>query len=146
VNRYFLLTVYRCSRSVTARGLARSALEGDFLALPLLWDYVHESGVGLMQSLKVGECYLIRTRDSAYTGRVRAASFTDVVLGEAAWLPHMMSGYHEALRNGDLSHVEPYPDEVILSTAVIIDAARWLHPLPRDLKRPLLPSQDDVPF
>ncbi len=144
MNRSFLLALYRCSRSLTARGLARSALEGDFDALPLLWDYLHETGVSAMQSLKVGECYLIRTRDSAYTGRVRAVSFTDVVLGEAAWLPHI-PGLHEALRNGELSHVEPYPDEVILSTAVIINASRWLHPLPRELKRPVL-NDEDIPF
>lgn len=144
MNRSFLLTLYRSSRSQTARGLARAALEGDFDALPLLWDFLHETGVGVMQSLKVGECYLIRTRDSAYTGRVRSVSFTDVVLGEAAWLPHL-PGLHEAVRNGELSHVEPFPDEVILSTGVIIDATRWLHPLPRDLKRPIL-SDDDIPF
>ncbi len=144
MDRYFLLTLFRCSRSLTARGLARAALEGDLDALPLLWDYLHESGVGIMQSLKVGECYLIRTRNSAYVGRVRSVSFTDVVLGEAAWLPHVPS-LHEALRNGELPHVEPFPDEVILSTSVIIDASRWLHPLPRELKRPML-GDDDIPF
>jgi hypothetical protein len=144
VHRAFLLALYRGSRSQTARGLARAVLEGDFDALPLLWDFLQETGVGPMQSLKVGECYLIRTHSSAYTGRVRSVSFTDVVLGEAAWLPHLIT-LHEAVRNGELNHVEPFPDEVIVSTSIIIDATRWLHPLPRELKRPVL-SDDDIPF
>jgi hypothetical protein len=38
------------------------------------------------------------------------------------------------VRPGSLAEVEPYPDEVIVATAAIVDAARWDHPLPREPK------------
>jgi hypothetical protein len=86
-----------------------------------------------VQSLQVGACFLIRTVTHYYTGRVKALTATDVVLGEAAWIPDT-GRYHEALRTGVLREVEPYPDEVIVSLTAIVDAARWDHPLPREPK------------
>jgi hypothetical protein len=86
-----------------------------------------------MQSLKVGEAYLIRTVTHYYTGRVKAVSTTDITLGEAAWIPDT-GRYHEALKTGHLNRVEPYPDEVIVATGAIVDAAIWGHELPRDPK------------
>ena len=146
MHRHFLLSLLSPRRSATLQGLGRAALEGDSGVLPFLWDFLHESGEGYMQSLRVGECYLIRTTTYTYTGRVRSVSFTDVVLGEAAWIPETGS-YHGALRTGNLNSVEPYPDEVILATAVIVDAARWDHKLPREAKGSALYVVDDeIPF
>jgi hypothetical protein len=146
MHRQFLLSLLSRRRSAPIQGLARAALEGDAGVLPFLWDYLHECGERAMQSLRVGECYLIRTTAYTYTGRVRSVSFTDVVLGEAAWIP-ATGGYHEALRTGNLAAVEPYPDEVILSTAAIVDAARWEHKLPREAKgSALMVGDDEIPF
>lgn len=86
-----------------------------------------------MQSLKVGTCYLIRTVTHYYTGRVKSLTTTDVVLEKAAWIPDT-GRYHEALSHGNLREVEPYPNEVIVSLAAIVDAAPWDHPLPRKPK------------
>jgi hypothetical protein len=83
-----------------------------------------------MQSLQVGECYLIRTVTHYYTGRLKSLTTTDLVLEEAAWIPDT-GRYSVALQTGQLLEVEPYPNEVIVSLAAIVDAARWSHPLPR---------------
>jgi hypothetical protein len=133
MHREFLLGLCAHPRDATLRRLARAVLDGDFAALVGIWDRLHEVGEVPMQALRVGECYLIRTVTHYYTGRVKSVSFTEVVLGEAAWIPDT-GRYHEALRTGSLAEVEPYPDEVIVATAAIVDAARWDHPLPREPK------------
>ena len=86
-----------------------------------------------MQSLKIGECYLIRTVTHYYTGRIKAITPNDVLLEEAAWIPDT-GRYSDALRTGNLAEVEPYPNEVIVFIGSIVDAAVWKHPLPREPK------------
>lgn len=132
MHRELLLAVCD-SEDNTLRYLASSALNGDESALTCLWDRLQETGEQFMQTLQVGSCYLIRTVTHYYTGRVKSVSFTDVVLGEAAWIPDT-GRYHECLRTGTLAEVEPYPDEVIVAAGAIVDAAKWDHPLPREPK------------
>ncbi len=84
-------------------------------------------------SLKIGTCYLIRTVTMMYTGRLIAVTDSDLVLEDAAWIAD--SGrYADALEKGTLNEVEPYPNEVIVSRAAIVDAAEWTHDLPREQK------------
>jgi hypothetical protein len=129
---------------VTIRQLARAVRDGDYDAIPCLWDRAQETGEPFMQSLKIGRCYLIRTANGSYTGRVKSVTFTDVVLGEAAFVgwPRQV---HETLRTGNLNTVDPFPDEVTVSAAVIIDAAPWDHDLPREPKGGDTDG-DDMPF
>jgi hypothetical protein len=146
----FLVELQRRSPDETTRLLAQAVLQGDLDGLPCLMDRLLETGVTPMQSLRVGQCYLLRTtRHGCYTGRVKAVSFTDVVLSEAAWLPDQDS-VGDALRTGQLEIVDPFPDEVIISTAILIDAAPWPHPLPREVRRYEVagPFEDssDIPF
>lgn len=84
-------------------------------------------------SLKIGWAYLIRTVTYHYTGRIRDITATDIVLTDAAWIPDT-GRFHDALRDGTLAEVEPYPSPVILSRAVIVDATEWNHPFPREQK------------
>ena len=86
-----------------------------------------------MHSLEIGKAYLIRTVTMAYTGRVVAVTDTDIVLENAAWIADT-GRYHEALVDGSLNEVEPYPDQVIVGRGGLIDAAQWSHPLPREAK------------
>jgi hypothetical protein len=108
-----------------------------------LWDRAQETGEPFMQSLKIGQNYLIRTMEGSYTGRVKAVTFTDVVLGEAAsvrYLPPL----HEVFRTGNFLMVDPFPDEVTISAAVIIDAAPWPNTLPR---KPMgIDPDGEIPF
>ena len=84
-------------------------------------------------SLQVGKSYLIRTVTMHYTGRLVSVTDTDIVLEEAAWIADT-GRYSEALQSGSLSEVEPYPNRVVVSRAVIVDAAEWVHALPREVK------------
>jgi hypothetical protein len=142
MNRNLLRAVLAGSPDETARGLARAVLEGDLDALAVLWDRLEETGATAMQSLNVGQCYLITTPHGSYTGRVKSVSFTDVVLEEAAYVAYLQRR-HETLTRGELIVVDPYPDEVILATGFIIEAARWGHPLPRERRGDLA---DEIPF
>ena len=129
------------------RALARAVLEGDAAALPLLSDRLQETGECFMLALKVGQAYLIRTFQRSYTGRVKAVSFTEVVLEEAAIIPsYGVLSYHETLRSGDLREVDPLPGEIIISTGVIIDAVPWAHKLPREPRVTNTDPPDDIPF
>ena len=91
------------------------------------------AGLPAQTSLRIGKCYLIRTVTMMYTGRLTNITDTDLLLADAAWIAD--SGrYADALENGTLSEVEPYPNEVIVSRAAIVDAAVWTHELPREQK------------
>jgi hypothetical protein len=138
--RGLLVSLCGHSRDEVARHLAQAALEGDGAALHSLWDRLQETGEGMMHSLQVGECYLVRVAGGYYTGRVKRVSLTEVVLGEAAWIDNI-GPYHKALRTGNLQLVDPYPDEVLVSAWCILDAVRWPHPLPREPKEP-----PEIPF
>jgi hypothetical protein len=142
MHRELIAAVLAGSPDETARRLAQAVLGGDLDALAVLWDRLEETGATDMQSLKVGQCYLISTTHAWYTGRVKSVSFTDVVLQDAACVSHPQVR-HETLTTGELAVVDPYPDEVILATGSIIEAALWNHPLPREPKGY---SADEIPF
>lgn len=83
---------------------------------------------------EIGKAYIIRTVTMIDTGRLVAVTPQFLVLEDAAWIGDT-GRFADALRNGVLSEVEPFPDgRVILGAATIIDAAFWPHKLPRDQK------------
>ena len=88
---------------------------------------------GQSHSLEVGKSYLIRTVTMAYTGRIESITDYDIVLSKAAWIANT-GRYSTALSTGVLDEVEPYPGQVIIGRAGLIDAAPWDHPLPWEVK------------
>lgn len=84
---------------------------------------------------EIGAAYLIRTVTMIETGRVVRVTPTEVVLEDAAWIADT-GRFADAIRTGDFSEVEPFPDgEVIIGRAAIVDACRLLHKkLPRTQK------------
>jgi hypothetical protein len=144
--RMFLEALLCHSQDATIRHLALAVLAGEWDALPCLWDRAQETGEPCMQSLKIGQCYLIRTmhREGGYTGRVKAVTFTDLVLGEAAYVRYQPP-LRDVLRTGNLLTVDPFLDEVTVSAAVVLDAAPWNHELPREPKG-LAPDDGEIPF
>lgn len=80
-------------------------------------------------SFEVGEAYLIRTVTMYYTGRVKSITDYDIVLSDAAWIADT-GRFHDALTSGELSEVEPFVDDVIVSRGSIVDATKWNHKLP----------------
>ena len=84
-------------------------------------------------SFALGEKYLIRTVTMMYTGKLARVTKHDILLTDAAWIAD--SGrYADALKKGTLNEIEPYPNEVAVSRAAIVDFAIWSHDLPREQK------------
>ena len=82
---------------------------------------------------EIGAAYLVRTVTHYYTGRLKAVTAGELVLGEAAWIPDT-GRFSGALATGELREAEPYPDVAIVSRGAIVDVAPWAHPLPRTAK------------
>ena len=79
----------------------------------------------------VGQAYFVRTVTHYYTGRLVAAYEHELVLEDAAWIADT-GRFAEALANGKLSEVEPFPDgRVIIGRGAVIDACAWTAALPR---------------
>ena len=84
-------------------------------------------------SIPVGECVFIRTVTMHYTGRITSVTDYDLVLEDASWIAD--SGrFSTALKNGDLSEVEPFPGSAIIPLGCIVDISAWNHKLPREVK------------
>jgi hypothetical protein len=81
-------------------------------------------------SFEVGKAYLIRTVTMHYTGRVEKVTDSDIVLSDAAWIANT-GRYYDALKSGELSEVEPYPEGAFVSRGSIVDFTEWKHKLPR---------------
>lgn len=82
---------------------------------------------------KVGEKYFIRTVTMHLTGELTFVSDKELVLKNASWVAD--SGrFHNALKDGSLSEVEPFVDDVIVNRKSIVDATIWRHTLPFEQK------------
>lgn len=83
---------------------------------------------------KVGKPYFIRTVTHHLTGRLIKVTDKELVLEDAAWIADD-GRFYDALKDGEFSEVEPFPDgEVIVGRGSIIDAVEWKHDLPKKQK------------
>lgn len=81
----------------------------------------------------IGRNVFVRTVTFHYTGKLRAVYAHELVLDQAAWIAD--SGrFADALKNGSLNEVEPYPDQVIINRDTVTDICLWPTKLPRDQK------------
>jgi len=84
---------------------------------------------GLLAGL-LGENVFVRTITYHYTGRLIAFDGATMRLADAAWIA--ASGrFADALTSGEFSEVEPYPGDVFLNAAAVVDVSVWGHDLPR---------------
>ena len=84
-------------------------------------------------SMEIGKAYYIRTVTFHHIGRLIAVTDTDFLLDDASWVAD--SGrFAQALKTGSLEDVEPFPGRAIVGRGGLIDAAEWVHPLPREVK------------
>ena len=86
-------------------------------------------------AFEIGEAYFIRTVTNYITGRLVEIHGRDLVMEDAAWVAST-GRFAGAIKSGELSEVEPYPDgvQVIVSRGAIVDACLWTHALPRAQK------------
>lgn len=81
----------------------------------------------------IGKSYFIRTVTMHLIGKLILLNEKELVLSECSWIAD--SGrFHNALKDGNLSEVEPFVDDVIVNRTSIIDATEWRHALPREQK------------
>ena len=84
-------------------------------------------------SFVIGEKYIIRTVTYHLVGRLKAVTDSDIVLEDACWVAD--SGrWNEALKTGDLSELEPFVDDTIVNRDAFVDATKWNHDLPKEVK------------
>lgn len=82
---------------------------------------------------ELGECYFVRTVTMHLVGRLIEIYDKELVFEDASWVAD--SGrFHDALKNGSLSEVEPFLNDVILGRDTVIDSTVWTHSLPREQK------------
>ena len=82
---------------------------------------------------KVGEAYLFRTVTHIEVGRVKRVVGQFVELEDASWIADT-GRYHDCLRDGTFSEVEPYPVYTGVNTQALINYAPWPHELPKEQK------------
>ena len=80
-----------------------------------------------------GKKVFIRTVTNYFTGVIRSIDDSGIVLGQAAWIADT-GRFADTLAQGTLSEVEPYPGDVYVARAAIVDACEWTHDLPRTQK------------
>ena len=84
--------------------------------------------------IRVANNVFIRTVTMHYTGKIVGLTRDEILLSDAAWIAD--SGrFAQALANGSLNEVEPFPDGVIsIAAGGVIDVSDWRHALPRTVK------------
>ena len=84
------------------------------------------------QPYAIEKDYLIRTVTHILIGTVVEVGDKEIVMRNASWIADT-GRYANALAEGKLNEVEPYPNDalVIIGRGAVVDAARWEHPLPR---------------
>ena len=80
----------------------------------------------------VGEKYLIRSVTNYHTGRVKAVVGDFLVLENAAWIGST-GRFHNALKTGELSEVEPIIGDAFIAIGAVVDAEEWAHDLPSEV-------------
>lgn len=82
---------------------------------------------------RVGANYFIRTVTHHYTGTLAYVGTQELVITDAAWIADD-GRFSDALKSGEFSEVEPYPNgRVIIGRAAILDASE-INSTPRSQK------------
>lgn len=82
---------------------------------------------------KIGENYFLRTVTMIIVGKLQWVGEQELLLSEASWIADT-GRFHDALKKGTLSEIEPFVDDVIVGRSTIIDGTKWAHKLPKDQK------------
>ena len=81
----------------------------------------------------VGKNVFVRTVTHHYTGRLAEVDERFLKLEDAAWIADD-GRFTQALADGTLNEVEPYPAGCLVAVGSIIDLCEWTHDLPRTQK------------
>ena len=82
---------------------------------------------------EIGKSYFIRTVTMHLIGKLKNLTNKELLLENAVWVAD--SGrFHDALKTGSLSEVEPFVTNVILNRECIVDSCEWIHKIPTEQK------------
>ena len=84
---------------------------------------------GVECPLEIGKAYLFRTVTYTELGVVTAINGNFVTLKNASWIPDT-GRFHDCLKTGTFSEVEPYPGGTIVNIASSTNITPWPHSLP----------------
>jgi len=77
----------------------------------------------------VGDKLFIRAITFHYIGQIDKIYKKGFLLANASWIAD--SGrFYNALKDGELDEVEPYPNKVFILFDSIVDITKWIHALP----------------
>lgn len=83
---------------------------------------------------EVGKAYFIRTVTMYYIGKLVAVYPQELVLEQAVWVADT-GRFHQAMKDGTLSEVEPFgTGRVVIGRGSLIDASVWAHSIPTTQK------------
>ncbi len=81
----------------------------------------------------VGSNVFVRTVTHHYTGFLAAVEDGFMQLDNAAWIADD-GRFANALKDGTLNEVEPYPGTCYVAVGSVLDVSEWTHDLPRKQK------------
>ena len=80
-----------------------------------------------------GKNVFVRTVTHHYTGLLQEVADGFLCLDQAAWIADD-GRFADALKDGTLNEVEPYPGACLVSLGAVLDVSEWHHDLPRAQK------------
>lgn len=78
----------------------------------------------------IGKNVFVRTVTHHFTGKLAALEDGYLQLDEAAWIADD-GRLADALADGTLNEIEPYPGTCYVAASSLIDVSEWQHDLPR---------------
>lgn len=82
---------------------------------------------------EIGKCYFVRTVTMHGVGKLVDVQDGELLFSNYSWIAD--SGrFHDAMKTGEFSEIEPFVNDVIVNRNSVIDATLWLHKLPVDQK------------
>lgn len=81
----------------------------------------------------VGRKYFIRTVTMYLVGKLTKVTDKEMLLEDASWVADT-GRFHDALKTGNFSEIEPFINDVIVNRNSVIDATEWRFDLPTKQK------------
>ena len=82
---------------------------------------------------EVGKKYLVRTVTMTIVGECNGVGKKELMFKSASWIADT-GRFHDCLKTGNFSEVEPFVNDVIVGRGAIVDATEFRHKLPKEQK------------
>lgn len=86
---------------------------------------------------EIGDNYLIRTVTHIQVGKLIDINDKEIILSNASWVAdtgRWSQMLNKGLENVDNSEIEPFIDDIIINRGALIEATKYRHSLPKEVK------------